>query len=81
MLVLDYAHHKLAILRAYFYRQRRGVRSAEGASVGKLQKTSDCCGAIEAKAARAQRSASACSAANAHCTPTAISRSAVRPGG
>jgi hypothetical protein len=26
MMVINCAHYKLAILRAYFYRQRRGVR-------------------------------------------------------
>ena len=38
--VINGAQHKLAILRAYLYRQRRGIRGAEGARVGKPEKTS-----------------------------------------
>lgn len=30
-MVVNCAHYQLAILRAYFYRQRRGIRGTEGA--------------------------------------------------
>ena len=35
MLALNGAYHKLGILRAYFYQQRRGIRGAEGTRVEK----------------------------------------------
>jgi hypothetical protein len=44
MMIINCAHHKLAILRAYFYGQRPGIRGPQGASVAKPEKTSDCCG-------------------------------------
>jgi hypothetical protein len=44
MVVLNGACDKLGILRAYFYRERRGIRGAEGARVETPEKTSDCRG-------------------------------------
>jgi hypothetical protein len=40
MVVLSGAYHKLAILRAFFYGRRRGIRGAEGARVWTREKTS-----------------------------------------
>ena len=65
MMVINCAHHNLAILRTYFYRQRRGVRGVEGASAGTTEKTSIVAAILEAMAARAAECIGLRDAANA----------------
>jgi hypothetical protein len=81
MMVIACAHDKLGILRAYFYRQRRGTRAAEVPGSGYLTKPQTAAATIEAKVVHAAECVGQCSAANADCTPTVISRSAVHAGG